>query len=473
MAKSSKQLPISYPMVSTYFHHGHLLSVIGTHPEAYSWVYNYYVQLNLPTNYDNFLLDFYMPELWKTCPWVHLQHIDRDLIENNESGIKEFIIKCIDSGNYLKIFTNQYYIPASSSYNIAHFKHPNFIYGYCNSSQEYYISDNFAGGKYNISRVSFKEFEWAYKSMTNLNSFCNYEGIEMISLKNDVNFEFNYDVLTELLKDYLYSKSTNKKVPFISESKKNNYLFGLDIYHFLIQYVNSLPYNRMNIDIRLFHLLSEHKKVMCLRVQFLIEQNAIEDSDKLYETFKIIESKSINLLKLVLKYIVTKDKNIIHKIIDNIKFIQFHEGNALDCLIKKLEHHQKPNIVISYHVDSNECKLLDLSEVRSHIYNPNKTKAFGVLIPRSGIYKIKIVVQHGPNECKFMFSTTGSFKNNEYFHLFDLYDQKCFYRELEIAEIEFSFPGVKEFKFDIIESKGSSLHDDLIIQKFVVEQKSN
>lgn len=145
-------LTFSYPLVSSYFHHGHLLGILGNQKHTLPWILTNYINLRIPKIYNNYLLDFYFPadnvfELWDSCPWISHQHIDRQIIDTNWDSFSRFVMNCIDHGFYVCSFLNHFYIPYSRNYLRDHRKHPTLIFGYNKDSRIFDIADNMKTGK--------------------------------------------------------------------------------------------------------------------------------------------------------------------------------------------------------------------------------------------------------------------------------------------------------------------------------------
>lgn len=45
------ELEISEPIITTYTHHVHLLSILGCYPQTYPWIYSNYIQVYINKDY--------------------------------------------------------------------------------------------------------------------------------------------------------------------------------------------------------------------------------------------------------------------------------------------------------------------------------------------------------------------------------------------------------------------------------------
>ena len=64
----SKRLPVSYPMITTYTQHAHLLSILTHYECAHPWIFSNYIQLFINKDYKHHWGYFYFPLTYELRP---------------------------------------------------------------------------------------------------------------------------------------------------------------------------------------------------------------------------------------------------------------------------------------------------------------------------------------------------------------------------------------------------------------------
>lgn len=66
-------LPVSYPMITTYTQHAHLLSVLTHYECAHPWIFSNYIQLFINKDYKHHWGDFYFPLTYEPAAFGCMQ----------------------------------------------------------------------------------------------------------------------------------------------------------------------------------------------------------------------------------------------------------------------------------------------------------------------------------------------------------------------------------------------------------------
>ncbi|WMJ86462.1 hypothetical protein [Anaerocolumna sp. MB42-C2] len=341
-----KVLPMQYPQITCYPFHANLLSVVGNYQESIPWFYNYYIQLEVKRNYENGVrLDFYTTLLWKCCPWIYFQRLSRDFILRKWDSIIDFIIDSIDLGYYVYFIANYFYIPISKNYNQYHKVHDIFIFGYDKNTQMFDVADFFRDGIYEYAKVPFSCINIAYNSLSECSKQHDWlNGVELISFfkrseyhnNKELDYRFDPALVKSFICDYITSSNTLEKYKIPTEKWKRNWVYGVEIYDFLIEYLEQLSSNKVPFDTRPFAVLNDHKKLMMMRIKFMGENSFLYNWKDLYQDYSNVLNRASILKGLWIKYSISSDKKLLNRMILIINEIKKIEIDVLTSLCNNI-----------------------------------------------------------------------------------------------------------------------------------------
>jgi hypothetical protein len=329
-------LQVKYPIITSYTSDAHMLSILSNYPSTLEWVFNNYVSLWGELYKDEALLRFSSWDIRKACPYFKLNYFDKKSCEGN---IIEFLISEIDSGHYITLGYDQYYIPNCLHFMKTHFEHEMLIYGYDKKLELFHIAE-FWNSTYGFDVVSFKSVEEAIKTVDPnkfLKSSCIIEYI-------NADYKFNVYFLINSLNNFLYSKNTiaiNENV-YIAEDewyqiRRGQYTFGIQNYNLLKRTLLRILNDKIEFDdIRPFHVIFDHKVMMCERLKYLVCKGLIHSDDPIIDVYANIKYISLLNRSLYIKFYVTKNYKLIDQIIRNIDIIESKEIDAINHLIECL-----------------------------------------------------------------------------------------------------------------------------------------
>ncbi len=269
-----KALPVTYPAIDAYNNIANVLSIIQGDDRVAEWLHSHFIQLCHDKSFeDGFTLSFYAPYLIKTCPWLDTQIVHKRIVEKGWDDITRFLIDCIDSGCYVILLVDQFYIPNSVYYQKSHRPHELFVSGYHLGNEEFYISDNFASGKYKRLACSFEDMRTAYNKLSpeiELN-YNNYNGMMFVLSKKELAepIPFHPQLVVHQLENYLHAKDSSAADQTLYAHNKPDCSYGLQCYSNLIRYVGHVCDCHEYLDIRPFHVIYLHKKQMYSRIEFM------------------------------------------------------------------------------------------------------------------------------------------------------------------------------------------------------------
>lgn len=332
-------LPVANPIIDCYPNYGAFLSILQNHEMAKPWIVSNFIQLECPNDMEqNTRMDFYMgsPYFISVCPWILLQRIRKDMIQLKWSNnISHFVREALLQGYYVFLMVDQFFIPASSAYQKYHRIHELFIYGYDDVEEVFYISDNFQNGQYIRGICSFTDLNYSYIDLSKSKDL-GQELIYLLSFNNFGQFDINLEVLKELLSDYLFSINSSQKNNLLNQPLKKEWVYGLECYVHLIHYLKHIMPKVNQLDIRPFYVLKNHKTMMIERLMYLSQIQLLKDPDTFISSYVRIEELAKIVLNLSLKYVVSKNLNILTRIAERLDQLSSIEADLLPRLLKSL-----------------------------------------------------------------------------------------------------------------------------------------
>jgi len=165
------------------------------------------------------------------------------------------------------------------------------------------------------------------------NKYSNYDFNHKTYLYKLKDCEYYFDTLklANLLEDYLNScDSTDYK-----SKHYNNKFYGIECYKLFYPYLMSIISNSDQfIDLRSFVFLIDHKKIMLLRIQYMLANNYLPLKIKsLEDEYRKLTKQCERILLLAIKYNNTKNAEIIDKIVNYLKLIVTNDFSLTSKLL--------------------------------------------------------------------------------------------------------------------------------------------
>ncbi len=309
------ELEISEPIITTYTHHAHLLSILACYPQTYPWIYSNYIQAYINKDYlKHSWGDFYFPfpyELWPadTCKWLYISKVSRNSFDGEKEKLINFIFKALQDKNYVTVGLNHSFLTRVSDL-MEH--HDTLIYGIDMVNKMLHVSDFFKYGKYTSERITFSEF---------FDAFYNYKEDykkEMLSLYK-INTECDYEFSIANIENSVYSYMENKTPEYwvmYNNANRNNIVFGRDIYDTLLSLIDQAELQEELIEILPFYLCLDHKRMMIKRFCFLEKLECYKpfSFQEIIIKMEEIIQKSENVVNLLIKYYLSKKTTILSRV---------------------------------------------------------------------------------------------------------------------------------------------------------------
>jgi len=325
-----KQLLINEPFINTSNIYGTLFSILSIDELTKPWVFSNFVQLRYVVDWDVYFFDNH-DLIFEICPFLEKYSVDRNLLLK-WSNFTDFIIELINNETYIWCHIDRFYIPSFAQYKNQSDFHEILIHGYDITNNLIYFSDNLADGVFKKSFCTFEEMNFAFINVKSDHDYVTRVNLIKRKIINNLySYTFNREHMLDSFHRYLFSK---RNFDLINPS--TNSIYGIKIYDNLITTVEYTKGKNKDLDIRAFHLIWEHKKIMVERLKYLIDSSYLINSEELLSEYEIIEQDSLILRNLVIKYNLINQSNLLNKIENRLLAIRDSERSILTKLLQHL-----------------------------------------------------------------------------------------------------------------------------------------
>ncbi len=275
----SKKLKIvTQRNITTYLHRSLPLCVVLAYDKYLPWYYSNFIQIFSFTDESGYVELNYLEPRDCCSEIVDMVCLGYNLLKKEECII-DFIIEKINMGYYLIMNVDEYYLPNKGDYRKNHFVHPSLIYGYDNDIEQL-LGIGFDKERL-FSEITFdySQFSEAYEKgkihYKNYAPWCGWSAIQLMRPKSfEEEYPFSIDRFLKELKNYLFSIGDSIRM-YSFEYNKKQVEFGFKVYDVIIRNLENLLQGKLTIDYRALHLLSEHKKCMYDRLNYVISKNKL------------------------------------------------------------------------------------------------------------------------------------------------------------------------------------------------------
>lgn len=351
--ENRRMLQFSEPQFKTWSSDNFLISSILSKDTAYDWFMNYYVNTICVVKTDGSnappsllfhpicipTTSQFLCNIWDLCPFIDKNTLNREIVKTCYPQFSDFVVDSI-CHNYF-IYANF----GQSKIRGKKFSHKAYITGYDRDLNEIYLADHIDKGRFQHFKLSFEDLNFAFLEADDYIPFYDEDhqmeqlAIYLIKPK-DFKYQFNIELTTQFLTDYLNSVSgsgfyTNiRNTPY----RKDEFHFGIKHYQLLESYllylINTKDYNA--IDFRTFTFLCDHKTVMYKRIEYLIDKKYMKVDLRFLSKLKEIQLLANKCLYLYIKFAFTNNISEIAKMLNHIKKLELLERSFLENLLNSI-----------------------------------------------------------------------------------------------------------------------------------------
>ncbi|WP_139209369.1 hypothetical protein [Paenibacillus sp. OK003] len=328
------------PQLSTYNVYAALFSIIAKNDDYLPWLYSNFISIGINTCDDTIYFTdhfsfFEYGRGYTSCPWLEVEKPAHKLIYSfYKSNIKDALLSYLNQDKYVWLYLDQYYIPQSENHLKKHRDHSVLVYGYDDEQKLFHLADNLDGGKFAKVTITYEQLVNAWE-----NDICeHFRRFFIVLNRKDASYDFDICKVKKQIENYLSSRCIDEGFfwnqiavdgPHAYVQHKDYWIFGQDVYRYVQQQINKIKTSKIDtdLDIRVFHLLWEHKICMLERMKFIV------NNEDLCNEYEVVSHVSLVIRNLVIKYNISKNNRLLDDINNKLEEVVQLEKNVLVKLI--------------------------------------------------------------------------------------------------------------------------------------------
>ncbi len=287
--------------INVYLFHALPLCVILADDRLYPWYYERFIQLCAFKCYDGGLgIDFIdWEEVYKEV--LSEVRLSRYMLLK-ENSIVNFLKDSIDRGYYAIIYLDEYYLLGKRDYHKSHFVHESLVYGFDDVTRKIKAIGLDEDGLFSRLAFDYDHLNASFKEavrLTDPNALSDYRRlifdrylIALIKTKERQfdSYPFDLSRFSTVINEYTFSLVDKSKIylRFGVDWPRNNDLqgsciieaplhVGFEVYNDVLLHIDSVLTNGAHLDYRIFHLLSEHKRGINDRLNFVVANYIVHE----------------------------------------------------------------------------------------------------------------------------------------------------------------------------------------------------
>ncbi|WP_051033578.1 non-ribosomal peptide synthetase [Acetivibrio cellulolyticus] len=332
--------------IITYLCHSLAICVILADERLHPWYYEHYTKLYTEEQANGMLIMDFLEERAPYNEVIQEVYLGYELLKD-VTDITAYVIDKINSGYYVIINVDEYYIPEKLAYKKKHYVHHSLVYGYDNSerkfkaigfnSEQMFAKMNF---DYDLFSQAFESGKLYYKGSA---PWAETNAIELLRTKDFMQeYPFSVERFRTSLEEYVTSKEDFRIV--FDQRFDQYYLgpeqlkYGMNVYEGVIEHLHALMEGKITIDYRAVHLMFEHKKSVYTRLQYVKSKYAgLNGFEELANEYQKIVDIVDSARRLFLKHTFTgendynliPDKEVVAQIIEKLEEARDMEKQVL------------------------------------------------------------------------------------------------------------------------------------------------
>ncbi len=342
-----RKLPISEPLTSTWLYDAYPLSVLAANGDNYlEWFLSNFIQLNANKDITiedrhNVFLKF-DGAVTNNAAYLNKQLISWTTFMNLNIDIHDYIKGHIDQGYYIQFQVDEYYIPTTWRYEKEHRVHDLFIYGYDDEKEQYNILGYNRQIIFEEGTCPYKNFEAAFKNNF-LDKIDNFwaDRIYFYQYNENDYYRFNTTLVKNSLIEYLCGINSYETFNRFYEQDLG-VVYGINVFDKILEHIEivkakeklEIKRGEEILDLRIFRLLKEHKKIMMMRIKY-IDEHITEVKELLIE-YREAENLAEKSHNLAIKYTVHPNTDLLDILYENVRRMKEIDKSVLAKLVVKL-----------------------------------------------------------------------------------------------------------------------------------------
>lgn len=249
----------------------------------FDWMFGNFFQIKANTKADDVFLEFdcAFKRDWKyftTNYFIDYNTSSISLLKKLSINICDYIKENINEEKYIEMDIDHYDIEGTKMYQKSHLKHTCLFFGYSDVSESFYLICVDDNGLIRKGRLSYRCLLEQYKMDECRETSANENMIISESyLPEKVNYSITKNDIVRYAKFFLQGESLSGGGGVLPID--NNYIYGIEIYDYFRERIDIVLK-----DIRVSHLLVEHKQCMVERIEYMTLKEMINESSAIQLT---------------------------------------------------------------------------------------------------------------------------------------------------------------------------------------------
>ncbi len=308
---------------------------MGTHDACFSWIIQNFIQLRCQKNIvdQQKVLDFVDPDgLHFPTPWLDIQRIDRVFFDDYLPDLKQFVIHSLQSGYYVHLYLDEFFVPGRSPFGVYHVPHDILISGYDDEIASFEVAGFDEQGFYKQTKLTYQQF---YDATANASQFAeSHNPLLLLRLNSDARPDFSLATITHWLTAYLHAEDSCGRCAAVAS--EDALAYGLDVYEALCAYLQCGPEQHLQLETRPFQILLERSRLMQQRLLYLQEHSYLDNAQQYMQAYKELEKSSQTVRNGVIKYQLTGIERLLQRMQDQLLAMRTKEREIIQELLQVL-----------------------------------------------------------------------------------------------------------------------------------------
>ena len=290
------------PLIKTYQYNAFAESIAVGHKDYEDWFANNFIQLVFYNNIEQSLKagDFLCGNIFGCHHLLISSIMDKSVFTYNVLECKYEMQKIFDQGYCIYTFVDEFYVFNRRHFQTQHNEHDILLCGY--SGDEVFYLGYDSRKQYSRNKMPFESL---YRALKVNNLHC------ALIKRDDKEYKFNLHKFIFMLEQYIYATDSNLYVTEYYDIKKyypqyyDNLMsysakYGMDCYQNLDRILQMFETRKLEYDVRVMHLVSEHKQSLYRKIQYLMDRNYICDCEYLLKEYQkvVMEVNGVEMVGL-------------------------------------------------------------------------------------------------------------------------------------------------------------------------------
>lgn len=274
-----RRLPLADSPIGGYMYYSYHLAISFTAGDIRPWFFSNFIQLQCSParleEHSPMRAELFFSEgTWHFNPLLcDSAELAPGELQRSPAELIDFIAAAIEQDYYVETFVDEFHVPCLRMGGKTHFCHRLLVFGYDLDVARFDIIGFDTNGVYRQLQCSFDEFTAAFLEAQPTS----WETTKLLRVRDlALHNRFDASRMTKLLREYMAGTNETLDADLQREGRDwSDGLYGIRTYDFMHTYIERLLLEQKKAcDLRGFHLLWEHKKIMLERLQWLSEAMA-------------------------------------------------------------------------------------------------------------------------------------------------------------------------------------------------------